>query len=280
MTREIHIPDIGDVEEVQVIELCVVPGDTVGPEDALIVIESDKASMEVPAGVSGVIEALTVAVGDDVAEGQIIARINVSADAEDVESRQPQMAETNAAESTPGGDEGETATLPPTGAGQSAGGSTRVEVCVPDIGEAQDVAVIEVSVSAGDRVKVDDLLVVVESDKASMEIPAGQDGRVLEVHVTEGSEVTEGTLLVTMEVSVDRAPQADVEVPVVADERELLPVQKQPELPAPPLAGSGSETESDQGSLVYAGPAVRRLARELGVDLAEVRGTGTRSRIV
>ena len=88
MAQAIHIPDIGDVEEVQVIELCVVPGDTVGPEDVLIVIESDKASMEVPAGVSGVIEALTVAVGDDVAEGQIIALIN-SAAAQNAEPDQP-----------------------------------------------------------------------------------------------------------------------------------------------------------------------------------------------
>ena len=277
MAQAIHIPDIGDVEEVQVIELCVVPGDTVGPEDVLIVIESDKASMEVPAGVSGVIEALTVAVGDDVAEGQIIALIN-SAAAQNAEPDQPPQITETAVEPARAGGERETAPLP--SASQVDQGSSRVEICVPDIGDAQDVAVIEVSVSVGDSVNADDLLVVVESDKASMEIPAGFAGKVLEVHVTEGAEVTEGTLLVTMEVSGGVVPKEEVLVAVAENEHELTLAEKQRQLPAPPVAGSEPEPDMGKSGSVYAGPAVRRLARELGVDLTEVQGSGTRERIV
>ncbi|TDJ25052.1 MAG: dihydrolipoyllysine-residue acetyltransferase [Gammaproteobacteria bacterium] len=277
MAQAIHIPDIGDVEEVQVIELCVVPGDTVGPEDALIVIESDKASMEVPAGVSGVIEALTVAVGDDVAEGQIIALIN-SAAAQNAEPDQPPQITETAVEPARAGGERETAPLP--SASQVDQGSSRVEICLPDIGDAQDVAVIEVSVSVGDSVNADDLLVVVESDKASMEIPAGFAGKVLEVHVTEGAEVTEGTLLVTMEVSGGVEPKEEVLVAVAENEHELTLAEKQRQLPAPPVAGSEPEPDMGKSGSVYAGPAVRRLARELGVDLTEVQGSGTRERIV
>ena len=277
MAQAIHIPDIGDVEEVQVIELCVVPGDTVGPEDVLIVIESDKASMEVPAGVSGVIEALTVAVGDDVAEGQIIALIN-SAAAQNAEPDQPPQITETAVEPVRAGGERETAPLP--SASQVDQGSSRVEICVPDIGDAQDVVVIEVSVSVGDSVNADDLLVVVESDKASMEIPAGFAGKVLEVHVTEGAEVTEGTLLVTMEVSGGVVPKEEVLVAVAENEHELTLAEKQRQLPAPPVAGSQPEPDMGKSGSVYAGPAVRRLARELGVDLTEVQGSGTRERIV
>jgi len=277
VAQAIHIPDIGDVEEVQVIELCVVPGDTVGPEDALIVIESDKASMEVPAGVSGVIEALTVAVGDDVAEGQIIALIN-SAAAQNAEPDQPPQITETAVEPARAGGERETAPLP--SASQVDQGSSRVEICLPDIGDAQDVAVIEVSVSVGDSVNADDLLVVVESDKASMEIPAGFAGKVLEVHVTEGAEVTEGTLLVTMEVSGGVVPKEEVLVAVAENEHELTLAEKQRQLPAPPVAGSEPEPDTGKSGSVYAGPAVRRLARELGVDLTEVQGSGTRERIV
>lgn len=277
MAQAIHIPDIGDVEEVQVIELCVVPGDTVGPEDVLIVIESDKASMEVPAGVSGVIEALTVAVGDDVAEGQIIAMIN-AATAQNAEPDQPPQITETAVE--PAGVGGERETAPLSSASQVDQGSSRVEICVPDIGDAQDVAVIEVSVSVGDSVNADDLLVVVESDKASMEIPAGFAGKVLEVHVTEGAEVTEGTLLVTMEVSGGVVPKEEVLVAVAENEHELTLAEKQRQLPAPPVAGSEPEPDMGKSGSVYAGPAVRRLARELGVDLTEVQGSGTRERIV
>ena len=301
MTQEIRIPDIGDVEEVQVIELCVLPGDTVGPDDVLIVIESDKASMEVPAGVSGVIEALTVVVGDDVAEGHLIARISSAAASESVEPEpQTQIDETAIAE-PPTSNEATADSQPETDRGQAAQDSTRVEISVPDIGEAQDVAVIEVSVSVGDRVGADDLLVVVESDKASMEIPAGQEGKILEVHVTEGAEVTEGTLLVTLEVAVgsdsgdasntaDAPTTADAPATIaaattqgsVSDEQELTLAEKQRQLPAPPVAGSKPEPESVSGNSgsVYAGPAVRRLARELGVDLNNVRGSGMRDRIV
>ncbi|MDH3643334.1 MAG: dihydrolipoyllysine-residue acetyltransferase [Gammaproteobacteria bacterium] len=273
MAQEILIPDIGDIDEVEVIEICAAAGDQVGPDDALIVIESDKASMEVPAGIGGVVEAVTVAVGDTVAEGHVIARIELAA-LPVSDAQEPVADESRGEEVSVSVPDAEVAASPSTGG--------ELEIRVPDIGEAEDVVVIEVAVTAGQAVSADDLVVVVESDKASMEIPAGHAGTVLSVHVSDGSEVTEGTLLVTL--GVDGAAQA----PPVAD--ESLPPQSSQVAAAgaPDAAGSlgaagspgAAGAEQTTGSRVYAGPAVRRLARELGVELESVSGSGGRGRIV
>ena len=198
---EIRIPGIGDAENVEVIELCVEPGETVGPDDAILVIESDKASMEVPAGIAGTLEELLVGIGDPVEEGQLIARLS---------PRDEQVAGLPGAtgDATAGQPEADSADFPPDSAPQPVSEAQAVEtqeatvgeivVSVPDIGDAQDVVVIEVAIEPGDEVDEDGLAVVVESDKATMEIPAGAAGVVAAVHVEEGDPVVEGTRLFTL----------------------------------------------------------------------------------
>ena len=287
MTQEIRIPDIGDAEAVEVVEICVAPGDRVAEDDALIVIESDKASMEVPAGVAGVIEEITVALGDEVREGKVIARISgADGGAASVED----AAAPDRAAGTDGDDDADRARAEAPDAGAAVKraaadtypGSTKatLEIRVPDVGEATNVVVIEVAVAPGDQVSESDLLVVVESDKASMEIPANHRGRVRSVHVAEGDEVEEGTLLVTLETE---APLADAEP---SAERSAEPSAERSAEPSAEAAPAEDEAprrpaeETSAGPAVYAGPAVRRLARELGVNLAEVQGSGGRGRIV
>ncbi len=327
MTQDIRIPDIGDADDVEVVEILAAAGDEVGEDDPIIVIESDKASMEVPAGRSGVIESITVKVGDKVAEGQVIARLEGAA--EDGDGQQEPDSRSTGAEEAEGRGDGDREAEPEAGgddreagagagddadaaasAGerkeQAAGGSRTVEVKVPDIGDAEGVEVIEVAVKAGDSVDVDDVLVVVESDKASMEIPSPHAGIVREVHVGDGTEVTEGTLLVTLEVAAGGAEAeaggAEAAAAPAAEKarqptdgsgkREAGGARDAPARPDEASKAAGRDSAAVEeaagadratagsGADVYAGPAVRRLARELGVDLKAVAGTGNRGRIV
>lgn len=276
MAQEVRIPDIGDIDEVEVIEICVALGDQVGPDDALIVIESDKASMEVPAGIAGTIASIDVALGDQVAEGALVVTVN---DAEAVNAGAAPDTAAEEKSETAGGEAAEAASEAAADLDRPAvkTQSSIVEVRVPDIGEATDVVVIEVAVSVGTEVGENDLLVVVESDKASMEIPAGQSGTVTAVHVSEGGEVVEGTLIATIESTLSSAPAAPV-----------APAKEAPvgTMPAETAVAGGRKPSDDKaedggaGSRVYASPAVRRLARELGVTLADVKGSGTKGRIL
>lgn len=260
---EILIPDIGDAEDVEVIELCVGPGDVVTPDDAIIVIESDKASMEVPSGVAGTIEALLVAIGDKVVEGQAIASVLIAAETDPApESIQPE------AEALP-----ESAAAVPEPQLES---TKEVVVEIPDIGEAEDVVVIEVAVSVGDVVTPDQMLVVVESDKASMEIPANVAGEITAVHVAEGDSVIEGSPLVTLLVAQSTVQPAIAD-PVPAAAPEVAVGDERADAVARTIV---TEVETTGASGIYAGPATRRLARELGVHLNQVNGSGSRGRIV
>lgn len=287
---EIRIPDIGDAENVEVIELCVAPGDTVGPDDAILVIESDKASMEVPAGIAGTLQELLVGIGDPVEEGQLIARLSDAEQAGDSpgEAGPHATASPQEAESAdlPGPPEAPTANEEPAREPEPVTGSEMV-VSVPDIGDAQDVVVIEVAIRPGDRVDEDGLAVVVESDKATMEIPAGATGVVTAVHVREGDPVIEGTRLFTLEAAAPAAEpaRAGPDKPARPSAPDELSRSREGRKPSPPLApakppGSEIPEEYSPGAKVYAGPATRRLARELGVALAGINGTGARGRIV
>jgi pyruvate dehydrogenase E2 component (dihydrolipoamide acetyltransferase) len=289
LATEIRIPDIGDVEHVEVVEICVAAGAEVTADDALIIIESDKASMEVPAGVAGVVASLAVAVGDTVVEGDLIAVIEAAGKAPGEDQAGEVAAEAPPQVQDPKVLPERAVATPPTK--PEAGPSGTVEIRVPDIGEAEDVVVVEVAAAAGQQVGPDDLLVVVESDKASMEIPAGCSGTVIEMHVSEGAAVTEGTLIATVEVkasSAAPAPEADRpeveagEVPKGAEAAAPQPMSTKAAPPAGPdtAAAEQESVGTGRGERIYAGPAVRRLARELGVDLARVRGTGARERIV
>ena len=268
---DVTIPDIGDAEDVEVIEICVVSGDRVAANDALIVIESDKASMEVPAPFAGTVDEILVALGDVVNAGDAILRMDdatASQSPRDFASRNlPQGHATAPAEPTTAD-----------GGAPSAAGTERVEIRLPDVGEAENVSVIEVAVAEGQAVAVDDLLVVVESEKASMEIPSPFAGRVVEVAVGEGDDVEEASLLVVLEAE----RTADLPAPAVVS---TSPPEAKPSEPVPPATTAAESLETAPGSVtttakVYAGPAVRRLARELGVDLLTVNGSGARGRIV
>ena len=293
-TIEVNVPDIGDFDAVEVIEICVVEGDTVGVDDALVVIESDKASMEIPAGAAGTVNAIRVSIGDQVKEGDVIALIS-AATAETATDSPDEPAADGVAAGSNDADEVGTAAVAakddqPTQrceANSSAPASAgEVEIRVPDIGDAADVEVIEVAVAAGDEVGANDLLVVVESDKASMEIPAGQAGTVSAVHVTVGDPVAEDSLLVTLKLAAgvtaprpaavdDMDESPSIEESAQSDTGEAAPVH------GPEAASTGSvQMEHQPNGKVYAGPAVRRLARELGVDLTRVNASGSRGRIV
>ena len=278
---QITIPNLGDIDEVEVIELCVAVGDRVAVEDALVVIESDKASMEIPSPVAGVVASLEVSVGDMVQEGALVAEITQEA-AESAGSDEPPPA---AAETKPETADTEPAATEPAATEPATPSSQEIEVLVPDIGDVEDVVVIEVAVSEGDTVDADDLLVVLESDKASMEITAEHPGTVTRVAVTVDQPVKQGTLIATLATTSESAPSVATPSPAVEDKPDVTAaeVSETPAAaPAPASEPSGEpagEARSDGAAKVYAGPAVRRLARELGVDLTAVKGTGNRDRI-
>ncbi len=270
---DVTIPDIGDAEDVEVIEICVDPGDAVAPNDALIVIESDKASMEVPAPVAGTVDEILVALGDVVNAGDTILRMA------EISNGEPDVVEATATEPIAVAQ----SDLPAADGASPGTGTERLAIRLPDVGEAENVSVIEVAVAVGQAVAVDDLLVVVESEKASMEIPSPFAGTVVEVAVGEGDEVVETSLLVVLE-----AKRTAEDLPATALVSTAPPEARPAEPTAPamtPATGTASletlpEPLASSTAKVYAGPAVRRLARELGVDLTTVNGSGARGRIV
>ena len=271
---EIVIPNLGDIDEVEVIELCVAVGDTVAVDDAVVVIESDKASMEVPSTAAGVVEAIHVAVGDQVGEGHVIAQLK--ADAADTVVEEAPVSETPS-EPPPADDQPVETPAP---AASEAG---PVDVLVPDIGDASGVVVIEVAVQPGDTVSEHDLLVVLESDKASMEITAEQSGTVVSVEVAVDQEVEQGTRIAVLQVEQATAVAAADPAPTesAAPREPAAPKSPPDAAPAskPAAAPAATAPKTSTSETVYAGPAVRRLAREMGVDLTQVAGTGNRGRI-
>lgn len=306
--QQITVPDIGGAEGAEVIELLVAPGDEIELEQGLLVLESDKASMEIPATLAGKILQVLVNVGDELSEGHPIVVVETADgaagedDAEgdaggDKEDDAPaeataKPAKDSAAEASTAEDEQTDAADGSSAEKQSADNAEarEITVSVPDIGTDDAVDVIELSVKPGDEVAEGDSLVVLESDKASMEVPSPQAGKVVRMLVKEGAAVREGDPLVLLESTAEAAadePAAGAEG--AADKpqaRKAEPAaQREPAPQAPAEAAAGkAETApaaaTRDDSLVYAGPAVRKLARELGVDLAKVAGSGPRERVL
>jgi len=243
---DIKVPDIGDFKDVPVIEVFVKPGDKVKAEDPLVSLESDKATMEVPSPRDGLVKSVVVKVGDKVSEGAVIVQFE-GAGAEQAEARPVVSA-------------------PPSPVSAPAGVA---EVRVPDIGDFKDVPVIEIFVKPGDSVKAEDPLIALESDKATMEVPAPLSGTVREIKVKTGDKVSEGSIILVLATS-DASAQADSPAP--------LPVPTSPAAVAP--AAAAGAVDEKAFALAYAGPAVRKLARERGVDLARVKGSGNHGRIL
>ena len=286
-TIEVKVPDIGDFKDVPVIEVFVKPGDAVKPEDPLATLESDKATMDVPSPAGGTVREVRIKVGDRVSEGSVVLVLEAAAAAGAPGSGQPLRAAPGYAAPAEAGDaragkghadapgEGATAT-PPVGA--------TVEVRVPDIGDFKDVPVIEVFVKPGDVVKVDDPLMTLESDKATMDVPSPVAGTVEGVRVAVGEKVSEGTVIVTLmpAAAVGAAPQAPPAVPAPA--RAAAPPP--PAAPAPVATATAPATQvapaaaTAPSAAAHASPSVRKFARELGVDLARVKGTGPKGRIL
>lgn len=253
----VAVPDIGGAEGVDVIEICVAVGDTVSEGDSIIVLESDKASMEVPSPADGKIVSISIAEGDKVSEGDAILVMAAAGAPAPVAEAPTPASETSPAPQTP-----------------AASGA--MDVSVPDIGGAEDVDVIEVCVSVGDEISEGDSIIVLESDKASMEVPAPADGKVTEILIKEGDKASEGTPVLKLETGA-AASAAPVEAPA-EKATAAAPAPKTPSKPQTTSERYPQEMQS-AGSTVYAGPAVRKLARQLGVNLAEVKATGPKGRI-
>jgi pyruvate dehydrogenase E2 component (dihydrolipoamide acetyltransferase) len=262
---EVRVPDIGDFKDVAVIELLVKPGDTVKPEQGLITVESDKASMEIPSDAAGVVKEMKVALGDKVSQGSTVLVLDAAASAA---ATAPPAAPAAAAAPSP---------VPATSAPAAPVTGALSELRVPDIGDFKDVAVIEVFVKPGDTVKLEQSLITVESDKASMEIPATQAGVVKEVKVRLGDKVSQGSLVAVIEGAAGSAAPA---VAGAAQAAAPAPASAPAAARALPTAAlPPHEPTAPKGQLPHASPSVRRFARELGVPLNEVKGSGPKGRI-
>jgi pyruvate dehydrogenase E2 component (dihydrolipoamide acetyltransferase) len=292
--KQVTVPDIGGAEGAEVIELLVAVGDEIKLEQSLLVLESDKASMEIPSDVAGKVLQVLVKVGDELAEGAPILVVETAGE-ETAAAEQPEQAKAPqeparqpAAAPAASAQHAAQAPAPELAAkGQSV--AAEITITVPDIGTEDDVDLIEFSVKVGDEVAEGDSLVVLESDKASMEVPSTHAGKVLKWLVKEGSSVRQGDPLVVLE-TVARADEDsaaktdDAAPPVTAEESEGKAVSEQPakrsatDRVTPAEATQPRAATDDQ--LVYAGPAVRKLARELGVELGKVTGSGPRERVL
>jgi pyruvate dehydrogenase E2 component (dihydrolipoamide acetyltransferase) len=256
---EVKVPDIGDFKEVAVIEVLVKAGDTIAAEQSLVTVESDKASMEIPSSHAGVVKELKVKVGDKVSEGSLLLMVEAAG---------------AAAAPAPAPAPAPQAAAAPAPVAAPAAGGVAVTVVVPDIGDFKDVAVIEVFVKPGDTVKVEQSLITVESDKASMEIPSSHAGVVKSVSVKVGDKVNQGTALLVLE----GAAGASAPAPAAAPSAAASPAPAAA-APAPAAAMPAHEPTAAKGALPHASPSIRKLARELGVPLAEVKGSGPKGRI-
>lgn len=270
-TIDITIPDLGDFSDVEVIELLVAAGDTVAREDGLITVETDKAAMDVPSAENGVIEALTVRVGDKVSTGDVIGQLTVIVT--DTVVIAPAITY------EPSGDTTVLASpaRPDGKAPKFAGVQTLV---VPDLGDFDNVEVIEVHISNGDEINQEDALVTLETDKAAMDVPAIVGGRIESVLVKVGDKVAEGSSLAIIEavVSAAETPEKIAEAPADATRTiatSLVSKQAEAAVPKqlPPIDEAGF-------AKAHASPSVRKLARELGVNLTQVTASGAKSRVL
>ena len=291
---EVKVPDIGDYKDVPIIEVFVKPGDHVDKDASLVTLESEKATMDVPAPSSGVVKTMRLKVGDHVSEGDLVlvmeladspqdaaTRANAS-DASDTSAKagkadpKPEPPATSSRE-TPKTD----AASAPTPKAASSSAGQRIAVAVPDIGDYKDVPIIEVFVKDGDRVAKDAPLLTLESEKATMDVPAPADGVVREFKLKVGDTVSEGSAILTLETEGEAAaPDSTAKrqskpEPESKTEAKSAPAGKEDSKDA----GSPRAQEAHAGGGAHASPSVRKFARELGVDITQVRGNGPHQRI-
>ncbi len=265
----IKVPDLGETKDVEVIEILIKQGQSVRVNDSLLVLESDKAAMEIPAPKSGVVSKILVKVGDQVNAGDAFIEMEIEGAAV-VPATAPVVAEKVTEKvAAPAAEPAKAAAAP------AAATQKRLElISVPDIGGDNDVEVIEVHVKVGDDIAKEDTLVTLESDKAAMDVPSPLAGRITALKIKVGDKVSKGSAVLEIEVTSAAAPQKAAAAPVEAK------LSAAASAPAPAAARTQAIVEEAVGDgKVYAGPAVRKLARELGVDLTRVPGSGSRGRV-
>ena len=279
---EIKVPDIGDFAEVAVIELMVKAGDTIKVEQSIITVESDKASMEIPSSHAGVVKEVKVAVGDKVKEGSLVLLLEVAGESALAAPAAAATAPAPAAASNSAPVGANVATVATQTVAPVASGP--IEVIVPDIGDFKDVAVIEILVKVGDTIKLEQSLMTVESDKAAMEIPSSAAGVLKELKVKLGDKVNIGDLIAILQ-GTGAAASASA-VPAAAASAAVAPATATPQATAAPASAAAPVAAvpahaptSNTLNLPHASPSVRKFARELGVPLAEVKGSGLKGRI-
>ncbi|MDW3682615.1 dihydrolipoyllysine-residue acetyltransferase [Cupriavidus sp. CV2] len=274
---EIKVPDIGDYDAVPVIEVHVKPGDTINAEDALVTLESDKATMDVPSPQGGTVREVRIKIGDNVAEGTVLVMLEPAGQA--AAAPAPAAAAPAPAAAAPAPAPAPTPAPAAASAPAPAAAAGPVEVKVPDIGDYDSVPVIEVHVKPGDTINAEDALVTLESDKATMDVPSPAAGVVKEVRIKVGDNVSEGTLILILEGAAGApasAPAAAAPAPAAA---APAPAASAP-APAPAAAPAAAAPAAGvTGTAAHASPSVRKFARELGVEVSRVPGTGPKGRI-
>ncbi|WP_116964631.1 dihydrolipoyllysine-residue acetyltransferase [Fastidiosibacter lacustris] len=251
--KQVTVPNIGDYKDVDVIEVNVKVGDVIQEEDSLITLETDKASMEVPAPFSGTVKEVSVKVGDKVSESSLVLLVETDA-VNTNETASSTILTQSAVEQ---------------GSQQQIAAAQMLEIKVPDIGDYKDVDVIEVNVKPGDEIKEEDSLATLETDKASMEIPSPYTGKVVDVKITVGDKVSKGDLVLTLLVSQGQ----------VATENKISKAAQVEEVVKSPVVEQAAIVSKVPNTNAHASPAVRRLARILGIDLSRVIATGRKGRI-
>ena len=277
--ENIKVPDLGDSSEVEVIELLVSVGQSVEENDSLLVLESDKAAMEIPAPMAGVVKSISVNLGDQVSTGSEMLSLEVagsgsqdSAPSEEAETAAEPIKDESAAEPA----KVEEATSTPV----AAPSPTSQTIEVPDLGSDDEVEIIEIHIKEKDTVEVDDVLITLESDKAAMDVPAPYAGVIESLLVAVGDKVKTGSQIAKI---LADAPQAKQEAPQAKQETQPVEVAASKPASAPQQAEAAPQpaaSGNNSSKKVYAGPAVRKMARELGVDLGLVKGSGAKSRIL
>ena len=273
---DIIVPDLGDFESVEVIEILVAAGDSVERETGLMTVETDKAAMDIPSPENGVIESISIAVGDTVSTGDVIGKLSIEVG--DTVVIAPALLHEATGDTT-------VLSMPakPEGEVQKSGGVQTL--AVPDLGDFDNVEIIEVHISSGDEIDVDDPLVTIETDKAAMEVPAIVGGRIESILVKVGDKVSEGSSLAIIEARAEAAQPVEATQtmsPLAAEKATPAPTPA-PKQQTPPqaTASAGLPAINEAGfSRAHASPSVRKLARELGADLVQVKGSGAKNRIL
>ena len=279
--EKILVPDVGG-EEVEIIEICVAVGDAIEADEGIVTVETDKASMDIPAPFAGTLASLSVAVGDKIKEGDVIGTLQQAQD----ESNDSTPTEPTATPAEPAAT-ATAAVVESPAATPVTSASEIIEVAVPDIGEDGEVDVIDVLVSVGDSIEEEDGLITLETDKATMDVPSTHAGKVKEVLIKTGDKVKQGSLVIKLEISggasveapATKAPVAQASAPAPAPApapAKVAPTTAPASSPVPHHPQSGTVNKG----AIYSSPSIRRIAREFGVDLTLVKGTGNKGRIL